>query len=57
MKSTNQRYTFNIQRINDIVMQKFKVLVTEPVLDVAFAAGEEVVDDGHLVALKHQLVN
>ena len=49
--------TFDVEWIDDIVVNQFKVLVSKPVLDVAFASGEEVVDDGDLVSLHHQLVN
>jgi len=55
--STDRSRTFNIEWINNIVIQKFKVLVTKPVLNVPLAASKEVVDDGHFMSLQHQLVN
>jgi len=39
------------------MIQKLKILVTDPVLDVALAASEEVVNDGDFMSLDHQLVN
>lgn len=45
------------QRIDDILVDELKVLVAHPVVDVAFAAGEEVVHDDHLVARHHQSVD
>jgi len=45
--------TFNIQRSYHIVVEKLKVLVTDPVLDISLPSGEEVVDDRDLVTFEH----
>jgi len=39
------------------MIQKLKILVTNPMLDVALAASKEIVDDSDFMSLKHQLVN
>lgn len=48
---------FNVKRCDDVVMEQLEVIMTEPVLDVTFVAGEEVVDHRHLVPLQHQSVH
>ena len=39
------------------MIEQLKVLVSEPVFDVAFAAGEEVVSDRDLVTFDHQPID
>jgi len=39
------------------MVQKFKILVTKPVLDVPFAASKEIIDNRNFMSLQHQLVN
>ena len=39
------------------MIEKFKILVTEPVLNVPLAASKKVVDNSDFMSLKHQLVN
>ena len=45
------------ERVDDVVVEELKVLVANPVLDVPFLAGEEIVSDQYLMARQHQLVN
>ena len=49
--------TFDVERVDDVVVEQLEVLVTQPLLDVALASREEVVGHGHLVALQHELVD
>jgi len=49
--------TFDVEWINNVVIEEFKILVSQPVLNVALAASEEVIDDSDFVSLEHQLVN
>jgi hypothetical protein len=42
---------------DDIVANQFKVGVADPVRDARFGAGEEVVEDGDLVAEEHESVD
>lgn len=48
--------TFYVKRLHHIMIDEFKIFMTDPVLHVPFSPCEEVVDDGHLVAIHHQLV-
>ena len=41
---------FDVERFDYVVVDEFKVFVAEPVFDVAFAAGEEVVGYYYFVA-------
>ena len=49
--------TFNVQRVDDVMVKELKVFVADPVLDIAFSAREEVVHDCHLVSFHHQLIH
>lgn len=49
--------TFDVQRIDDVMIDQFEVLVSNPMLDVSLATGEEIIRDDHLVSLKHQAVH
>lgn len=48
--------TLDIKRFHHIVIDELEVFVAEPVLHISLPACEEVVHDGHLVAIHHQLV-
>ena len=39
------------------MVDEFKVRMSDPLIDVLFAASEEVVDDRDFVALKHEIVH
>ena len=39
---------FDVKRLDDVLMDQLEILVPDPVLDIALAPGEEVVDDNHL---------
>ena len=39
------------------MVQKFKILMTEPMLNIPLAASKEVVSDSDFMSLQHQLVN
>jgi hypothetical protein len=49
--------TFDEERIDDVVIDQFKILVANPVFNISFAAGEEIISDDHLVALEHQPID
>ena len=49
--------TFDVERVDDVVVQQFEVLVPKPVLNVTLTAREEVVGDRDLVTFEHELVN
>lgn len=49
--------TLNHERLNNIVTNEFKVGVTNPMADSGFRTSEKVVEDGHLVAEKHETVD
>ena len=49
--------TFNVERVDNVMMKKFKILMADPMLHIAFTAGEEVVNDRHLMTFHHQSVN
>ena len=48
---------FDVERLHDIVVDKLKIFVRQPVLNVSFSSSEEIVDDDQLVALDHKLVD
>ena len=39
---------FNIKWLNYIVMNKFKIIVPNPVFDIPLSSGKEIVDDDNL---------
>ena len=39
------------------MVKKLKVLMADPVLNIAFSAREEVVHNSHLVSFHHQLIH
>ena len=49
--------TFNIEWIDDVMVDELEVLVSQPVLHVPLPACEEVVCHGHFMSLHHQLVH
>jgi len=51
------RCTFNVQRINDVMVYELKILMTKPVFDVALPASKEVVDHRDFMSLEHQFVD
>ena len=55
-QSHRDSLTLNVERLNHIMVDQLEVLVANPVLHIAFAAGEEVIHHSHLVAIHHQLV-
>ncbi|MPC20152.1 hypothetical protein E2C01_013083 [Portunus trituberculatus] len=48
---------FNVQRVDNVVVDQFKVLVADPVLYITFPSGEEVVHYNNLMALHHEPVH
>jgi hypothetical protein len=48
---------FYVNWIDNVVVDELEIRMTDPVVDVCFAAGEEVVDNCHLVAFEHQAVD
>lgn len=50
-------FTFNEQRVHNVVVHQFKVLVSDPVLHVALPPGEEVVHHCDLMTFQHQAVH
>lgn len=49
--------TLNVEWFDHVMVDQFKVLMADPVLHIAFAAGEEIVHHSHLMAIHHQLVS
>lgn len=49
--------TFNVKRLNNIMIDQLKVFMANPVLHVSFSPGEEVVHHSHLMAVHHQFVS
>uniref|UniRef100_A0A182ILJ5 Uncharacterized protein n=1 Tax=Anopheles atroparvus TaxID=41427 RepID=A0A182ILJ5_ANOAO len=45
------------QRVHDVVVDQLEVFVPQPVLDVTFPPGKEVVHHDHFVTLHHQIVD
>ena len=48
---------FDEEWMNDIMMNQFEVLVSDPMFDVAFSTGEKIIRDDHFVALEHQPID
>lgn len=48
---------FDVERLHDIVVDKFKIFVCQPVLDVPLSSREEIVDNDEFMALDHELVD
>ena len=48
---------FDVERLHDIVVDEFKILVRQPVLDISFSSSEEIIDNDEFMALDHQLVD
>lgn len=49
--------TFNEQGIDNVVIQKLEIFMSNPVFDISLSTSKEIVGNSHLVPLKHQLVN
>ena len=49
--------TFNVKWIDNVMIDQFEVFVANPMLDITFATGEEVVSDDHFMALQHQSID
>jgi hypothetical protein len=43
--------TFDVERIDDVMVDELKVRVSEPVLDVAFASGKVIIERDYFVTL------
>lgn len=48
---------FDEQRIDDIMVNKFEVLMAEPVFYIAFPSGKKIIGNDDLMALHHQVVS
>lgn len=48
--------TLNVKGLHHVVIDKLKVFMADPVLDIPFPPCEEVIHHSHLVAVHHQLV-
>ena len=48
---------FKEQRVDDVVVEQFKVLMVDPVFYVSLSSREEVVRHNDLVTVEHQLVD
>ena len=51
------RSTFDVQWIDDIMIDQFEILVTDPMFDVAFSTRKKVISNDHLVPLEHQSID
>lgn len=49
--------TFNVVRVHDVVVHELEVRVSNPVLNVATSAREEVVQRYHFVSVHHELIH
>ena len=49
--------TFDEERIDDVVIDQLEILVANPVFNVAFATGKEIISDDHFVPLEHQPID
>ena len=49
--------TFNVERVDNVMVEELKVLVANPVLNIALSPSEEVVNHRHLVSFHHQLIH
>lgn len=48
---------FNEQWIDNVMMNEFEILVTEPVFHIAFSTSKKIIGNYDLVALHHQIVS
>lgn len=49
--------TFNIEWFHHIMVDELKVLMANPMLYIALAAGKEVINHSHLMTVHHQLIS
>ena len=50
-------HTFDEQRVDDVVVDQFEILMANPMLDVSLTTGEEIVGNDHLVTFEHQTID
>ena len=43
--------------LDDIMMNQFEIVVSNPMFDITFSTGEEVIGDNHFMTLKHQSID